>query len=891
MNKFITKIVGAALGLTMAIGVGVAVGASAKEAVPVRATTGNATAATSIVSGKKYLVTAVSNSTRYYMVPTDSETAGQVSAATISNVATATEAMCWTFTGSEASWTIANGTHYLVNTNTNNGVKTSTTSQNWTSSFDGSSLTLTGNNSRKLSLYASGPNWRCYSSASGVQSLQIYEFEAAKTLSSITLSGTYQTSFTQGDTFTNEGMVVTATYDDSSTAVVTDKVTLSGYNLSNSGTQTVTVSYTENEVTKTATYEISVAAATVYSVTDSILNGLLSSTASVRENNELDITIQADDKYDLPSSLEITMGGNELTADTDYLYDSTDGSLYIGAVTGAVVISGECTKTLGLWQDTAYTVAQAVDAIDNSGNVTNVYVAGKISQIDSYFTSYKSITYWISDDGTTTNQFEVYSGKGLNGADFAAKEDIFVGQAVVVYGNIKLYNSVYEFDKSSEIVSITNPALSSISVADYTSSFETGDAFEFGGTVTATYVGGGTADVTESATFSGYDLSSTGTQTVTVSYTENGVTKTATYQITVVAPITKYTVSFNAGEGSGTMSSVQVNENSTYELPESTFTAPSGKRFKAWKVGEEATERAVGYELTITADVTLTALYETIPTVTYRKVESTLDDFSGNYLLVYETGNVAFDGSLTTLDAVGNTISVDITNEVIELEEGHGFAIEAITGGYTVKSDSGYYIGQTSNANGMASNTSTTYTNTITYSDSDGALLASSSAVLRYNSASNQLRFRYYKSSSYSSQQSIALYMETTNIDDFVTDNMKMDQYIGDETYNEDRCTANYSAAKTAFNGLTTAERSYFVSQGTTGGQYEEEYARLLAWAEANGETIGTAGGKTNVLNSAQILGIINKGNNSYVTIIVVVSLVSLTAIGGYFFLRKRKEQ
>ena len=41
MNKLFTKIVGAALGLTMAIGVGVAVGASKGEAVPVHATSQN----------------------------------------------------------------------------------------------------------------------------------------------------------------------------------------------------------------------------------------------------------------------------------------------------------------------------------------------------------------------------------------------------------------------------------------------------------------------------------------------------------------------------------------------------------------------------------------------------------------------------------------------------------------------------------------------------------------------------------------------------------------------------------------------------------------------------------------------------------------------------------
>ncbi len=78
-------------------------------------------------------------------------------------------------------------------------------------------------------------------------------------LDHITLSGNYPTEFTQGDTFSHEGMVVTATYEDNSTKNVTNSAEFTGYNMSTTGNQTVTVSYTENEVTKTATYDITVA--------------------------------------------------------------------------------------------------------------------------------------------------------------------------------------------------------------------------------------------------------------------------------------------------------------------------------------------------------------------------------------------------------------------------------------------------------------------------------------------------------------------------------------------------------------------------------------------------------------------------------------------------------
>lgn len=75
--------------------------------------------------------------------------------------------------------------------------------------------------------------------------------------------------------------------------------------------------------------------------------------------------------------------------------------------------------------------------------------------------------------------------------------------------------------------------LSSISVSNQKTTFTVGDTFSFGGTVTATYSNFDTADVTSSATFSGYNMSSASSQTVQVSYTENGVTQTTTYSITV----------------------------------------------------------------------------------------------------------------------------------------------------------------------------------------------------------------------------------------------------------------------------------------------------------------------------------------------------------------------
>ena len=152
-------------------------------------------------------------------------------------------------------------------------------------------------------------------------------------------------------------------------------------------------------------------------------------------------------------------------------------------------------------------------------------------------------------------------------------------------------------------------------------------------------------------------------------------------------------------------------------------------------------------------------------TAKFVKVTSAPSDWSGTYLIVYEAGNLAFDGSRTTLDASGNSKSVTIANNEIEATDAMkaiAFTIAKDGSNYTVKSASGYYIGQTSDANGLKSSTTTTYNHTLSMTGSD-ANLVSGGAYLRYNAATGDtnLRFRYYKSSSYTNQKTIQLYRLT----------------------------------------------------------------------------------------------------------------------------------
>lgn len=134
-----------------------------------------------------------------------------------------------------------------------------------------------------------------------------------------------------------------------------------------------------------------------------------------------------------------------------------------------------------------------------------------------------------------------------------------------------------------------------------------------------------------------------------------------------------------------------------------------------------------------------------------------LADYSGTYLLVYEDGNVAFDGSLTTLDAADNTTPVVINGNTIEgAYSANTFTIAKVDGGYSIQSASGEFIGSTS-TNGNKLYTATTYSADYLNTIEDLVIKGAGGAPLQYNNASDQNRFRYFYKAG---QKAIALYRQ-----------------------------------------------------------------------------------------------------------------------------------
>lgn len=103
-----------------------------------------------------------------------------------------------------------------------------------------------------------------------------------------------------------------------------------------------------------------------------------------------------------------------------------------------------------------FNVAGAVKYIEDGGSESELkYVKGKVVSIEKFDASYGSMIYYISDDGTSTNQFKVFNGyAGPNRTKFSGADALKAGDEVVICGNLIVYNGTKEFQTGNYIVTL-----------------------------------------------------------------------------------------------------------------------------------------------------------------------------------------------------------------------------------------------------------------------------------------------------------------------------------------------------------------------------------------------------------------------------------------------------
>ena len=131
-------------------------------------------------------------------------------------------------------------------------------------------------------------------------------------------------------------------------------------------------------------------------------------------------------------------------------YEFTTGS-YLVEVNGKS-ITGTGTGT----QAAPYDVEKALSLINTGfySTTDDVYISGTISKVVNIDTSFGNATYYISKDGTTNSQLEVYRGYSVNGDHFTSADEIKVGDKVIIKGKLTLYSSTAEVAQGSSIISL-----------------------------------------------------------------------------------------------------------------------------------------------------------------------------------------------------------------------------------------------------------------------------------------------------------------------------------------------------------------------------------------------------------------------------------------------------
>ena len=137
-------------------------------------------------------------------------------------------------------------------------------------------------------------------------------------------------------------------------------------------------------------------------------------------------------------------------------YEINSGN-YIYSLNGETKYTPKDLNDITNTPETAYTVSQATALIAEGTNdlTKEVYVKGIVSEIKSIDTSkYTRAQYYISEDGTTENQFYIYNGLYLKGENFTSDDQLKVGDEVVIYGQLTVYNGAPQMAQNNQLYSL-----------------------------------------------------------------------------------------------------------------------------------------------------------------------------------------------------------------------------------------------------------------------------------------------------------------------------------------------------------------------------------------------------------------------------------------------------
>ena len=479
----------------------------------------------------------------------------------------------------------------------------------------------------------------------------VYEFISnGRKLYSITVTPPTKTQYNVGDELDTTGMVVLAYYDTGGQGEnVTGAATISNFDSSVPGTVIVTVSYTERETTRTDTFSVTIVEPVSVSYNISVSaspseGGTVTGGGYYEQNASVTVTATANSGY---SFVKWTENGNQVSTSASYTFNATAYRTLVA------VFEANPTYTLTVENGTGsgdYAEGASVKITANDPETGKVFkewtgtdgltfTSGSATTATATFTMPANAvtvtaTYEDIPAATYTVTYKVVNGTWADGTTADKTETVAHGAspASVPTGMIAgsgYTSGIWVPDPSTAVITeaatfvyefISNGRkLYSITVTPPTKTqYNVGDELDTTGMVVLAYydTGGQGENVTGAATISNFDSSVPGTVIVTVSYTERETTRTDTFSVTIVEPVSvSYNISVSASpsEGGTVTGGGYYEQNASVTV---TATANSGYSFVKWTENGNQVSTSASYTFNATAYRTLVAVFEANPTYT-----------------------------------------------------------------------------------------------------------------------------------------------------------------------------------------------------------------------------------------------------------------------------------
>lgn len=494
-------------------------------------------------------------------------------------------------------------------------------------------------------------------------------------------------------------------------------------------------------------------------------------------------------------------------------------------------------------------------------------------------TTYESGEYFNPAGLVITATYSDNSTSDISYADASSSFEFTPSTSTALTTSNTSVTITYGGKSCSQSITVTQAVtLSSISISgNYQTSFVEGDHFSFGGIVTANYSDGSHSDVTNNATFTGYDLTNTGNQTVTVRYTFKNVEKTEPYIINVTA---------------GTLSSIAVSGQTTIYQKNAEFlfdgtctaTFENGYQKAVTPTSVSSPDMSSGGNKTVTISYTYngktkTTSYE-ITVNAYRKVMEA-QTIEGN--ISWPTSSTAsISGSVAGLKA---TISGKTNYESSSMRLGTGsgggtLTVSASIAIVSLKINAKYYSSSYSssqlNVDGqVVSNLTSSYKDyVVTLSN------AKTSFSISTSNDSNRVNIKSVTVYAYGEEIDIGQSDDCVGLETFINKYMHMD-YTDNLGYCSDSTHHYYATAKDAFNLLNVHQRKLF----TTNSAYLVEWTRLSTWASKNGDSLNSS----SILSSIRFINLDSSADNSLFTVILIAGLTTISLFVLIVIKKKKK--